>query len=47
MTEVLNPYRELEVNINTSDFENFCMDTLKAIAEQEHLQNFEIFHDQK
>ena len=47
MTTDLNLYRELDANIKPRDFEIFCMETLKSYAEQEHLQNFKIAHDQK
>ena len=47
MTTNPNPYRELDANIKPRDFEIFCMETLKSYAEQEHLQNFKIAHDQK
>ena len=30
-----------------TEFEVFCMETLKAYAERENLQNFSIKHDQK
>lgn len=43
----VNPYRELDTSINPTDFELFCMDVLKAYAEKEHLQNFNIKHNQK
>ena len=47
MTTDLNLYRELDTNIKPRNFEIFCMETLKSYAEQEHLQNFKIAHDQK
>ena len=43
----VNPYRELDARINPTEFEIFCMETLKAYAEREKLQNFSIKHDQK
>lgn len=43
----LNPYRELVANISPSEFEVFCMNTLKAIAEKEQLRNYSIQHNQK
>lgn len=43
----INPYRELDANINPEEFELFCMDVLKAYAQKENLQNFTIKHDQK
>ena len=43
----VNPYRELDARINPTEFEVFCMETLKAYAERENLQNFSIKHDQK
>lgn len=42
-----NPYRELPVRITPIEFEQFCMETLRAYAEREALQNFEIKHNQK
>ena len=38
----VNPYRELDARINPTEFEVFCMETLKAYAERENLQNFSI-----
>ncbi len=42
-----NPYRELETNISATEFELFCLETLKAYAEKEKLNNFTIKHNQK
>lgn len=42
-----NPFRELPVCISPLEFEQFCMETLKAYAAEEALQNFEIRHNQK
>ena len=42
-----NPYRYLEADINPADFEVFCMNTLKAYAVKEGLQNFKIAHNKK
>ncbi len=42
-----NPYRELPARISPLEFEQFCMETLKAYASQEALQNFSIKHNQK
>ena len=42
-----NPYRELPVRISPEEFEHFCMETLKAYAAEEGLQDFEIKHNQK
>lgn len=47
MNTVVNPYRALEANISPLDFEIFCMETLKAYAKKENLQNFKISHNQK
>ena len=47
MKSDINPYRELPVQISPLEFEQFCMETLKAYAEKEALQNFEIKHNQK
>ena len=43
----VNPFRALPTEITHRDFEVFCMDTLKAYAEQEALKDFVIKHDQK
>lgn len=43
----INPYRKLSTDISPVEFEQFCMDTLKAYAVEEALQNFEIKHNQK
>lgn len=45
MTTDVNPYRELNANISPRDFEFFCMETLKAYAEQEGLQDYSISHN--
>lgn len=42
-----NPYRELETNISATEFELFCLETLKAYAEKEKLNDFTIKHNQK
>ncbi len=42
-----NPYRELETNISATEFELFCLETLKAYAEEEKLKDFVIKHNQK
>jgi len=42
----VNPFRELPVTISPMEFEKFCMETLKAYAEKESLQNFIIKHNQ-
>jgi hypothetical protein len=43
----INPYRCLNANISPTDFEVFCMDTLKAYAEKENLSEFQLTHNQK
>lgn len=43
----INPYRELPTQISPVEFEKFCMETLKAYAEKEALQDFVIKHNQK
>ena len=47
MTIDTNPYRDLSADITPDDFEPFCLDTLKACADEEGLSNFDIKHDQK
>lgn len=47
MKKDINPYRSLIANITPTDFEIFCMETLRAYALQEGLQNFKISHNQK
>ena len=47
METVVNPYRELSADITPLDFEKFCMETLKAYAAKENLQDFVIKHNQK
>ncbi|MBO4914178.1 MAG: restriction endonuclease [Oscillospiraceae bacterium] len=42
-----NPYRDLPISISPVEFEKFCMETLKAYAAEESLQNFVIKHNQK
>lgn len=42
MREVINPYREIEASITPKEFETFCMETLKAYALRENLQDFTI-----
>lgn len=47
MTIDTNPYRDLSANITPDDFELFCLNTLKACANEEGLSNFDIKHDQR
>lgn len=42
-----NPYRKLQADITPTEFEIFCMDTLKAYAEKEGLKEFKIEHNKK
>lgn len=42
-----NPYRRLSAEITPTEFEKFCLETLKAYAEKESLKDFEIRHNQK
>lgn len=42
-----NPYRDLPIRISPTEFEQFCLETLKAYAESESLHAFEIKHNQK
>lgn len=43
----MNPFRELPTHISPLEFEQFCLETLKAYAIEESLRNFEIKHNQK
>lgn len=43
----MNPFRELPIRISPIEFEQFCMETLKAYAAEEALQNFVIMHNRK
>lgn len=43
----INPYRELDANISSTDFEIFCLNTLKAYSDREGLKDFSIKHNQK
>lgn len=47
MEQDINPYRELSADISPEDFELYCMETLKAYAQKEGLQQFQIEHNQK
>lgn len=47
MVTDINPYRELDANISPTDFEIFCLNTLKAYADREGLKDFSIKHNQK
>lgn len=42
----INPYRELPANITPQDFELFCMETIKAYAEEEALSDYTVKHNQ-
>lgn len=42
-----NPYRCLQADITPTEFEVFCMETLKAYAEKEGLKEFKIVHNKK
>lgn len=43
----VNPYRRISAEITPTEFEKFCLETLKAYAEKESLKDFEIRHNQK
>ncbi|MBQ2944527.1 MAG: restriction endonuclease [Ruminococcus sp.] len=47
MVTDINPYRKLDANISPTDFEIFCLNTLKAYADREGLKDFSIKHNQK
>lgn len=47
MTTDTNPYRDLSADITPENFESFCLETLKACAEEEGLADFDIKHDEK
>lgn len=42
-----NPYRNLQAQITPTQFEIFCLETVKAYAEREGLKDFKINHNQK
>ena len=42
-----NPYRSLEAQITPTQFEIYCLETVKAYAEREGLKDFKINHDKK
>ena len=42
-----NPYRSLEAAITPTEFEKFCLETVKAYAQKEGLKDFVILHNQK
>ena len=42
-----NPYRCLEATITPTEFEVFCLETVKAYAEREGLKDFTIKHNEK
>lgn len=46
MNEIINPYRELSANITDKEFEEFCMETLKAFSKKENMENFSICSNQ-
>lgn len=43
----MNPFRELPTRISPLEFEQFCLETLKAYAIEESLKSFKIKHNQK
>ena len=43
----INPYRELPANITPQDFELFCMETIKAYAEKQGLNDYIVKHNEK
>ena len=48
MTErSVNPYRELFADMTPTEFERYCMETLKVYAEKDNLSDFTILHNQK
>lgn len=47
MNTDINPYRSLSADITPTEFEIFCMETLRAYAKQEGLQQFRLNHNKK
>ena len=48
MTErSVNPYRELFADMTPTEFECYCMETLRVYAEKDNLSDFTILHNQK
>jgi len=45
--ETINPYREFVSSISATEFEEYCLEVLKAYAESESLKDFSIIHNQK
>ena len=45
--EALNPYREFVASISSIEFEQYCLEILKAYAEAESLGDFSIVHNHK
>ncbi|OCZ49920.1 restriction endonuclease [Dehalobacter sp. TeCB1] len=45
--EVLNPYREFVASISSIEFEQYCLEIIKAYAEEESLVDFSIIHNHK
>ncbi len=47
METIINPYRDLPARITPAEFEIFCMETLKAVAEKQNLSDFTIKQNQR
>lgn len=45
--ETINPYREFVSSISATEFEEYCLEVLKAYAESESLNDFSMLHNQK
>ena len=43
----INPYRRLQTDINPTEFELFCLETVKAFSEKEKLRDVKITHNQR
>lgn len=47
MEDVLNPYKNLVVDLSPVEFEKYCMNILKSYADKEDLKEFSIVHDKR
>ncbi|RCX19506.1 restriction endonuclease [Anaerobacterium chartisolvens] len=45
--ETINPYRKFVSSISANEFEEYCLEVLKAYAESESLKDFSMIHNQK
>lgn len=47
MNSTINPFKEFVVELNSTEFEKYCLEIIREYAEEEKLKNFHIEHNKK